>query len=430
MTLDKAKTNVLIFPSGAENAIEIYRSIRYSIHVNAMVASSRNDISQLIYDTQVLSLPEMDHPSFIEELRRLIDEQGIDIIFPSHDSAALFLAEHARLLGAKVVNSDAYTNRICRHKRMTYDLFKDELFCPTVFDSNTQSLRYPIYAKPDIGQGGEGARLIRNAEEHQQVVDDPDLIFLEHLPGREFTVDCFSNRAGNLLFAGVRERVEVRMGISFRSREIEITREIRDIAERINATLKLRGLWFFQLKESSEDRLKLLEVSTRAAGTGGFFRHKGVNLPLLTIFDLLDMSVEIEPNNYDVELFRSTINLYRYSFEYYNVYVDFDDTLLVNGRVNSVLIGYLYAAASCGKRLILVTKHEHSVEDTLRRHRISPDLFDDIVHLDPHDSKAKWIDPSGSIFIDNWYKERKEVRDAYGIPVFDVDAVESLIHSL
>ena len=38
-----------------------------------------------------------------------------------------------------------------------------------------------------------------------------------------------------------------------------------------------------------------------------------------------------------------------------------------------------------------------------------------------------FINPEGAIFIDNWYKEREEVKEKFNIPVFDVDTVSSLI---
>ena len=56
------------------------------------------------------------------------------------------------------------------------------------------------------------------------------------------------------------------MGISFKSFEQKLTKEIRSIAEIINEKLKFRGLWFFQLKEDYNGNLKLLEISTRKGG--------------------------------------------------------------------------------------------------------------------------------------------------------------------
>jgi aspartate 1-decarboxylase len=43
------------------------------------------------------------------------------------------------------------------------------------------------------------------------------------------------------------------------------------------------------------------------------------------------------------------------------------------------------------------------------------------------EEKFKHIEKEGSIFIDNHFLERAQVHKELGIPVFDVDAIESLI---
>lgn len=424
------KINVLIFPAGAENALEVFRAIRNSVHINALAASSRDDISGLIYDQPVLSVPEMNAPDFLERLNELIDVNSIDVIFPTHDSAALFLAENADRISARIPNSDLQTNLVCRHKAHTYELFRGEQFCPDMLDPTVDEPEFPLFAKPDVGQGSKGVRMVQDREELEAVQREPGMLVLEYLPGREYTIECFTDSEGRLLFVGTRERVEVRMGISFRSREATTTPEIAAVAERINELMTLQGLWFFQLKEAKDGTLKLLEVSTRAPGSGGFFRHKGVNLPLLTVFDLLGRPVEISSSPFQVEMFRSTTNHYRYTFSFAHIYVDLDDTLIINGRVNADLVRFLYLAVSSGKRLVLITKSVVDPDGVLRAHRLDPNLFDEIIHLGADDKKSDFITQADSIFIDNWYLERREVAEARGIPVFDVDAVEGLVHSL
>ena len=78
----------------------------------------------------------------------------------------------------------------------------------------------------------------------------------------------------------------------------------------------------------------MLEISTRTPGTIGFFRHLGVNLPLLSVFDAMGFDVKANKHDFNVELFRSTKNRYKYSFSYTKVYLDFDDTLIINNKVN------------------------------------------------------------------------------------------------
>src|SRR5690606_30290088 len=282
---------------------------------------------------------------FVEKLNDFIRKEKIDYIFPTHDTVALYLSQNNEAIACEIITSNFETNYICRYKKETYNLFKDFDFCPTIYDKVYADISYPIFAKPNVGEGSKGVSLVKSKTQHIELTETfPDSIFLEFLPGKEFTIDCFTNRHGELQFVGPRERVEIQMGISFRSREVVKEEQVRfnEIAQIINSKLKFRGLWFFQLKEAKDGSLKLMEISTRAAGTIGFFRHKGVNLPLLSVFDFFEWDIEINENNYELELFRSTKNRYKYSFQFKRVYLDLDDTLIINGQVNVTVICFVY----------------------------------------------------------------------------------------
>ena len=420
------RKKILIFPAGAENATEVYRAISGSVHIRVVPASSRDDVSELIYDEPIRYVPEMNDPNFLHAIKKLVAEEQIDVIIPTHDSAMLFFAKHSDQLEGKVANDHWETNKICRSKRLTYQHFTDKSFNPIVYDAPAQKNSYPLFAKPDEGQGAQGVKLIANKEEHLKALNDSTMVVVENLPGEELTVDCFTDRFGELLFTGPRLRAEIRMGISFRSQAVHLSEEIHTIAQDLNSKLTLRGMWFFQLKANDDGKLKLLEVCTRAAGTGGYFRHKGVNLPLLTIFDLLEKPVTIMPQPREVELFRTTKNYYRYNIKCNKVYIDLDDTLIIDNSVNHELMRFLYKAVNKRKALILISKHEGNLIETLEKNRISPLLFDDILHLKGDEKKSDYIFGKDAILIDNWYQEREEVRQSCGIPVFDVDAIESL----
>lgn len=421
------RKKVLIFPSGAENALEINEAIKHSVHVHAIPGSGRNDYSELIYEEPVRKLPFLSDPNFLEELNFLIEKEDIQLIFPTDDTAALVLTKHRGEINAGIISADYYTNDICRHKAKTYELFKDEPFCPEIYIDLLDPKAYPIFSKPNVGQGAQGVKLIENRTEHEALLNKSDTIFVEYLPGKEYTVDCFTNRKGELLFAGPRERAEVKMGISFKTFEYRDSGEIQEIARQINKRLKFRGLWFFQLKEDKHGNLKLLEVSTRTAGTMGYFRHKGVNLPLFSIYDALDMDVEINKADFNVTLFRTTHNRYKYSFKYSHVYLDYDDTVIVNGKVNRDVMAFVFQCKNNGVKVYLITKHGYHVHQSLRSYYIDPGIFDKIILLHLEEKKSDYIEEKDAIFIDNWYKERKEVREKHGIPCFDVDIVESLI---
>ena len=138
------------------------------------------------------------------------------------------------------------------------------------------------------------------------------------------------------------------------------------------------------------------------------------------------MDVDLIINEEDnLLLDRAFISRFQHSIEYDTVYVDFDDTLVANGKVNSFLIAYLYQVHDKGKRLVLLTKHSGNIMDRLKAYNIDPSLFDSISSLKHSGNKADYISRK-AIFIDDSFSERKRVREQCNIPVFDVDAVECL----
>ena len=141
----------------------------------------------------------------------------------------------------------------------------------------------------------------------------------------------------------------------------------------------------------------------------------------------MDMDIDILVNNYPILVDRALINRYEIGCEYDTVYVDYDDTLIVRGSVNGLLVMYLYQLVEKGKDVILLTRHDGDVLANLREHRIEPRLFTRIIHLQRDEQKCRYIIQSKAIFIDNAYAERKQVATELGIPVFDVDAVWSLL---
>jgi hypothetical protein len=422
------KKNVLIFPAGAENALEIHASLRHSVHFKVYGGSSVEDHAEFAYENYIGGMPMLSDPDFLAALNDLIRTHDIALIFPTHDTVALFLAEHRDEIGARIVTADARTALICREKRRTFALFQDEDFCPELFADARAVHTFPVFVKPSIGEGGRGARIIRDSQAlAASTAGDPDLLICEWLPGEEFTVDCFTDRRGQLQFAGPRSRDRVRMGISFASRTTPLTDEISAVAHRINDRLAFRGLWFFQLKRAADGRLKLLEISTRLAGTMSVYRQLGVNFALLSAFDALDQDVSILVNDLPLAVDRCLLSRYRIDHAYDTVFIDYDDTIVHEGQVNELVMRFLYQCANRGVRLVLVTRHAGDLGAHMRAHRIAAELFDEIRHLRPGDLKSAHVRGPGAVFIDNHFPERLDVKRNCGIPVFDVDAVEGLL---
>jgi hypothetical protein len=424
------KIRVLVFPCGSEPALEIHTALRYCVNIELHGASSRHDHGEFVYRNYAGGVPYLGTPEFLTHFNAILRERKIDVVFGTHDTVTHYLSQNRAAVAARLCLGDEQTVALCRSKADTYTLFADEPFCPRVYRGSELSSieRFPIFLKPSVDEGGKGARLVANREELDFFLARTSIpIVMEYLPGEEYTVDCFTDRHGRLRFAGARTRERVWAGISVRSRSLDDEPAIQAIAARINERLRFRGLWFFQLKRDSLGQLRLLEISSRVAGTMNLYRARGVNFPLLTVYDAMDKDVAIAPNRFPVTVERALFSRYRLDLEYDTIYVDLDDTLIHNGRVNGLLMMLLYQARAEGKRLILVTKHEADLNQTLAEHRIDRLLFDQIMHLTRGERKVTRMNNlDRSIFIDNAFNERSPAQDM-GIPVFDVDAVYGLI---
>lgn len=152
-----------------------------------------------------------------------------------------------------------------------------------------------------------------------------------------------------------------------------------------------------------------------------------MNLPLLSIYDLLGYEVEINMNQYSLEMDRALVSSFSSNLSYKNVYIDFDDTLICDGKVNIILMSFVYQCLNEGKRLILITRHKDDINTSLKKYRLH-NLFDEVIHITDKTLKSAFIDPVNSILIDDSFAERNDIASQLGIATFDLDSIESLIN--
>ena len=419
--------NILVFPAGTEIAFEIHDALKNSKFVKLFGATSVPCHAEFVFQVCASGLPFVDDPALIPALNHVIDTYQIDYVYPAHDSALLRLSDERDALHARVIASPRETVEICRSKNKTYRFLAGAPYLPAFYCSPDSVPAYPVFIKPSVGQGSQGARIIRDRAHLEEALSEgEEYSICEYLPGEELTVDCFTDRHGALRIVSPRSRERIRAGIAVRSRNLPLTEEIRAIAEDLNRRFVFHGAWFFQVKKNTSGAFRLLEIAPRIAGTMGLTRNLGINMPLLTLYNFWDMDVSLIPNQTNLLLDRAFISRFRTDLSYSSVYVDFDDTLLVNGKVNAYLMMFLYQALNQGKRLCLLTRHSSDIFSDLEKAHIPASLFSEIIRLDETGSKTEYITPD-SIFIDDSFSERKRVHDTLGIPVFDLDMVESLI---
>lgn len=422
------KTKVLVFPAGEINAVELHQALSTNVNIELYGASSIERHGQYIFKRYVSGLPLITEDCFLDTFNQLLERYEINLIFPTHDTVTLFFAEHRDALKAKVVSADLRTCQICRDKQATYELFAEEDFCPAVYKTLN---KFPAFIKPRQGQGAVGARII-NSPQDIGTDDLSPYVVTEYLPGRELTVDCLTDREGILKAVLPRTRERVMAGVSVAGTAIAASNEIMGIARTINKKLGFLGLWYFQVKADNSGRYKLMEISARCAGSMCLSRARGVNLPLLSVYAALGKDIEVFENSYSVRMDRTLVSRYKIDYEYDTVYLDYDDTLVADGKVCLPVIQFVYQCRNENKKVILISRHETDHENTLlddlEDRGISPNLFFQIICLTCEQEKADYMENrKAAIFIDNAYRERKQVHEKLGIPVLDVEGVEVLL---
>lgn len=427
MNMQKKHWNVLVFPGGMENGIEIYNSLKYCKEISLFSASSPvpNQAFYLYRENAVVR--DVREDGWIDDLNRVIERNAIDLVYPANSFIIDALNAKRRELGAPALLPEPEILERTRSKKKTIECLKDSLPVPQTYASAGEIRAFPVFAKPDNGYGAQGTVLLEK-EEDARKIDFSSCVVQEFLPGREYTVDCFSDRDGRLLFSSGRERSRIRMATSMHAEKVgdELDALFADYARKILSRIKIQGAWFFQMKEDVSGVLKLLEIDVRIAGTMCYDRCKGVNFPLLSIYQFFGLPVSLSINTADLSLDRCLRNRYILHFDYDRVYVDLDDTLIFRGRINTDLIRFLYQCRNNGVKIILLSKNtEKDREAYLRRYRIS-ELFDEKIWLEESAVKAAYIIPEKSIYIDDSFSQRKEAADKLGIPTFDASMIECL----
>ncbi len=421
---------IMVFPCGSEIGLELHRSLKDIRFIDLYGASSVDDHGRWVYKNYIGDIPFISDPAFVDVLNRYIDELGIDFIFPAFDSVILALSENREKLHAKLLTCPHETVEICRSKSKTYARLAGCDFLPKIYKTPDEIEQYPVIIKPTESQGAQGFMILKTKDElhHELSVRSEEQVVCEYLPGEEYTIDCFTDRHGKLRYASCRNRHRIKNGISVNSTLIAPDARVLEIAEAINQRMEFRGVWFFQLKLNTQGEYRLLECATRVAGTMCVERAAGINLALLTVFDAMDYDIDIPGQISNVTVDRALNNVFKLDIDYDEVYMDFDDTVIVHDRVNFNVLRFIYQCVENKIPVILLTRHETDIIADLKARRIAPELFDKIICLPRSERKIDHVSPSKkALFVDDSFAERKSMQDAYGIWTLGVDAVEALL---
>jgi len=380
---------ILVVPCATQIGVEQFHSLKFNKDFK-LIGAAHNE-SDSLYANYIQLNYSIEKTEFIEEILQIVKKNNIDIILPSHDDV-LFILKNIPELESLIPGNDKETINICRFKSKTYKKLK---LSSKLYDRVPQySILRDGFLKPDRGQGSRGSLIINQ-----------DYLHCEYLPGDEYTIDCFSNGLSELLYVNPRLRKTVVNGIS-ETTTIVPSKILKLIAKQVNDIFKFKGSWFFQMKKDKKGVLKFLEIAPRIGGGSNINRLNGINLTLSDLYQHLGFNVEVINQKLVVEINRKHP---KYNLSFDTIFVDYDDTFI---HIKDILKGL-------NKETIVITRSKVKVN--------SPYLE---IYLEDFEKKSnviKLLNKPNSVFIDDSFRERKDVFINCKIPCLTPEEANYLI---
>ncbi len=254
-------------------------------------------------------VPPAESNQFIPALLEICEKEKVDVILPQVTAELLPLAEHKKEFeksGTKVAVSNYTAIELANNK---YKLLKTvrKLNVPypkfylvktwSELEKCAKKLDTPFVVKPPIASGMRGFRIIYESidrtefffkekpnnskitmEELYSILGEtfPELLVMEYLPGREYSVDILSSKK-EVYVVVPRRRDLIRTGITFVG-TVEKRDDIIEYSTKITRALGLEFAHGLQFKEDFKGVPKILESNPRIQGTMVLSTIAGANV--------------------------------------------------------------------------------------------------------------------------------------------------------
>ena len=231
-------------------------------------------------------------PGVVEDILRIVIEHEVRIILPFVDGSISVAARcKERMPDLFVPVSDLDTAVLMFDKILAAKAFKEaEIPIPTTYKIIDAEM--PVIAKPRFGSASRGIQVFHDIEDLMHLQNISDYLLQEFIEDKkEYTVDCYVDKSGEILVTVPRERLEVMGGEVTRT----ITRRIPELEKMsadIIAKFGLRGPVTLQfLYDNSRDRYLLMEVNPRLGGGVVCSIYAGAPIPDYIISEALGIPV-------------------------------------------------------------------------------------------------------------------------------------------
>ena len=244
-------------------------------------------------------VPETERREYVPALLEIVRKHDISLVVPVTDlDLATLSREHGQFeqLGCTVMIGSEEAVALCRDKTRTNAMLSEISLASIRTLTPAEFLAqpfYPCFVKPVCGSASIGTAVINNeAELHAHVDAHEDVMLVqEYIPGREYTIDVYRTRSGEVRCVVPRQRLLVRSG------EVEkgVTIKNEDLMQAtVRLAESLDGLWgcfCCQCRRDDNGPPQFFEINPRFGGGAPLSIAAGANLPLYVLQDVLGLPV-------------------------------------------------------------------------------------------------------------------------------------------
>ncbi len=246
-------------------------------------------------------------PDLMNQLSEICAEKNIDIILPFVDGAVEIAASFCQINGN--VWSPVSAPEVCRamfDKKLADKVLREnDIPLPRVVDT-VQPQFFPIIAKPRTGSASIGILVVNDIEQWlDRNLDVEKYIVQEYIANRrEYTLDCYIDRKGNISAISPRLRIEVAGGEVVRSLTVDLPAGTEIARAAINV-IGLRGAVTVQLIENVDTgELMLMEINPRLGGGVVCSLYADTNILEMIINDWQGREVKYKKSKAGIEMTR------------------------------------------------------------------------------------------------------------------------------
>jgi len=236
-----------------------------------------------------LKVPRVTDGEYLKILKEYCIENDISIVVPTIDTE-LYILSHAKDDFLK----DAIFLAISSPKVCETFYYKDSterFFIENGFDTprsidNLETCNYPIFAKLNNSSCSVGAQMVYSYEVAKELNCDKNYVFQELIQGKEFTIDTFIDKDGDVVAIVPRQRLEVRAGEVSKAKTVKdpcIINSTKELCSKLNGAYGCITIQLFK----TDDRIKFIEINPRFGGGYPLSPIAGANFAEYLVRDYL-----------------------------------------------------------------------------------------------------------------------------------------------